>query len=316
MIAALVLVGYAAAAAWFAPALLTPLTSRGASVRAGLAAWLAALASVIAALALGLAISFRTVAADWPQLTQALCRSVAGGTCTPEVYRSALYESGTAVLAAVLTLMAVVALWRCGRRVQRSRRQTQAHAEAARIVGRELACASSTVILDDPRPAVYCVAGRPAAIVVTSGALQVLDQPQLGAVLAHERAHLAHHHHLLSVVTQGLVAAFPGVPLFSAGRDRVACLAEMAADDAAVRAAGRPTVVGALLALAGMGAAVAPRPAVRPALAAAALAVPARVARLLQPPRRATTAAFAAAQAAALAVLAATPPVLALLLAR
>jgi Zn-dependent protease with chaperone function len=316
MIVALALLGYAAVAAWSAPALLIPLTSRGRSVRAGLAAWLAAMASVLAALVLGLAASLRTVAADWPQLTQDLCRSVAGSACTPAVYRSALYESGVAVLAALLTLVTAMALWRCGRRMQRLRRQTRAHAEAARIVGRELAHTSGTVILDDPRPAVYCVAGRPAAIVVTSGALAVLDPAQLGAVLAHERAHLAHRHHVLVALTQGLTAAFPGVPLFSAGRDRVACLTEMAADDVAVRFAGRPAVVEALLTLATAGAGPVLAPAtprstsLRPTLAAAAFAVPARVERLLLPPRRAASAACAAALALALAGLAAAPPVL------
>ncbi len=95
-------------------------------------------------------------------------------------------------------------------------------------------------MLDDPRPAAYCVAGRPAAIVVTSGALAVLDPPQLRAVLAHESAHLAHGHHALATVTRGLAAAFPGVPLFARGAAEVARLAEMSADDTAARTSGRP----------------------------------------------------------------------------
>ena len=259
MITALALLGYAVCAAWCVPALLTPLTRHGVSVRVGLAAWLAAMASVLVSAAVAIQLSFRTVAADWPQLTQALCRSVAGGACTPEVYRSALYESGVTALAAVATLMSVVALWRYGRRVQRSRRQTRAHAEAARLVGRALAKGAGgtgarrhaeAVVLDDPRPAAYCVAGRPAAIVLTSGALEVLDPPQLGAVLAHERAHLAHGDHFLATLTQGLAAAFPGVPLFTKGAAEVARLAEMSADDTAVRASGRPALVAALLAIA------------------------------------------------------------------
>ena len=109
---------------------------------------------------------------------------------------------------------------------------------------------TETVVLDDPRPAAYCVAGRPAAIVLTSGALEVLDPAQLSAVLAHERAHLAHGDHLLHTITQGLAAAFPGVPLFTRGAVEVARLAEMAADDAAARANSRSTLVAALLAIA------------------------------------------------------------------
>jgi Zn-dependent protease with chaperone function len=343
VITALALLGYAACAAWWVPALLAPLTRRGVSVRAGLAAWLAAMASVLASAAVAIELSFRTVAADWPQLTQALCRSVAGGACTPEVYRSALYEGGVAAVAIVATLLSAVALWRYGRRVQRSRRQTRAHAEVARMVGRALPAGAvsaaagaaarghaETVILDDPRPAAYCVAGRPAAIVLTSGALEVLDPPQLRAVLAHERAHLAHGDHVLHTLTQGLAAAFPGVPLFTRGAAEVARLTEMAADDTAARSAGRRTLVAALLAIAtgtvvpgagipGPGAPAASTGGAaiaRGALAAATHAVPARVERLLRPSSTARSAAFTAALTLALALLAAAPPALTTLVAR
>jgi len=340
MITALALLGYAACAAWCAPVLLAPLTRRGVSVRAGLAAWLTAMASVLASAVVAIQFSFRTAAADWPRLTQALCRSVAGGACTPQIYRGALYEGGVTVLAIVTTAAAAAALWRYGHRVQRSRRQTRAHAEAARMVGRALAGGTGaggtaapgneapatralarrqaqTVVLDDPRPAAYCVAGRPAAIVLTSGALAVLDQPQLSAVLAHERAHLAHGDHLLRALTQGLAAAFPGVPLFTRATAEVARLTEMSADDAAARANGRPALVAALLAIAtgtavsstGIQGASVPGG----ALAAATHAVPDRVERLLRPSSSARSALFATALALALTLLAAAPPLLTIL---
>jgi Zn-dependent protease with chaperone function len=343
VITALSLLGYAACAAWCVPALLAPLTRRGASVRAGLAAWLAAMASVLASAAVAIELSFRTVAADWPQLTRALCRSVAGGACTPEVYRSALYEGGVAALAIAATLLSAVALWRYAHRVQRSRAQTRSHARTALLVGHAIAGGTAAdaagsaaaglaaraakpagpvggaraVMLDDPRPAAYCVAGRPAAIVVTSGALAVLDPPQLRAVLAHERAHLAHGHHALATVTRGLAAAFPGVPLFTRGAAEVARLAEMSADDTAVRTSGRSALVAALIAIA-TGAAVAstgiPAPAVpRGAMAAAARAVPDRVERLLRPSSPAKSAAFTATLTIVLTLLAAAPPALTLL---
>jgi len=358
VITALALLGYAACAAWCAPALLAPLTRRGVSVRAGLAAWLTAMASVLASAAVAIQFSFRTAAADWPQLTQALCRSVAGSACTPAVYGSALYQAGVTVLAASLTLAGAVAAWRYGRRVQRSRTQTRSHARAALLVGHAIAGRAAgvagpgpaagaqvpaasgpaarsaepagtvvggagrarTVMLDDPRPAAYCVAGRPAAIVVTSGALAVLDPPQLSAVLAHESAHLAHGHHALATVTRGLAAAFPGIPLFTRGAAEVARLTEMAADDTAARASGRPALVTALIAIA-TGAAFSstgiPGAAVRAgAMAAAARAVPDRVERLLRPPSHARSAAFTAALTAALTLLAAAPPALTFLATR
>ena len=357
MLEALILIGYALAAAWCVPVALVPLTSRGISPRLGLAAWLTAMGSVLAALVLGTEHAVAAAAADWPQLTAALCRSVAGGVCTPQVYRSALYEAGVTAFAAVVMMLLAAALWRYGRRVQRAVAGTRSHARAALLVGRAITSpigrAARAVVLDDPRPAAYCVAGRPAAIVLTSGALAVLDQPQLAAVLSHERAHLTARHHALLLLTRGLTAAFPGVPLFTRGAVEIARLAEMAADDAAARANGRQTVIAALLALATVPATSGPSssglsasglsasglsasalsasglsasdpaacglsasgglPTPRPGLAAAGYVVPARVDRLLRPPRPALAAAFAVTLALTLAALAAAPPLLAAL---
>lgn len=139
----------------------------------------------------------------------------------------------------------------------------------------------AAVVLDAAPRLAYCLPGRPATIVLSSGALAVLDPAQLTAVLAHEQAHLAGRHHLLLSLTRGLGASFPAVPLFSQGPGEVARLAEMCAGDAAARRAGRRTLVAALLAM-GTGTAV---PAA--ALAATGYAAAARVHRLLEPPRRA-----------------------------
>ena len=124
---------------------------------------------------------------------------------------------------------------------------------------------------------------------LTTGALAVLDPEQLAAVLAHERAHLAGRHHLLLAVTRSLAAVAPFVPLFARGAAEVARLAEMRADDAAVRRAGgdpgsdrrRRTLLAALLAM-GTGVAAAPAPASW--LPAAGGVVTARVRRLAEPP--------------------------------
>jgi Zn-dependent protease with chaperone function len=283
VISAGALSGYAIVLACCAASLLARLTGRGASARFGLVVWLTAMVSAGVSGLLGAYLVIAKAMADWVPLTQAVCRSVAGSACSPPVYRSMLYETGVTALAILVVIAALAALWRYCRRVQRAQRRTRAHAEAALLAGRALPGRPGTVVLDHSRPAAYCVAGRPAAIVVTSSALAVLDPPQLAAVLAHERAHLDGRHHLLTTVTRGLTAAFPGVPLFSRGAAEVARLAEMTADDAATRSAGRSTLVTALLAIA-TGAPV-------PGLAAAACAVPDRVERLLNPPGPAAIAA-------------------------
>lgn len=281
MIAALLIFGYAIAVAWGLPVLLAPLTRRGARARLGLVAWLTAMASALVSLGVALAVLVRSAVIGWSRLAEAVCREVAGNSCTPVVYRSALYELGLGIAAILATLTATVLAWRYGRRFRQGRRQTRAHAEAARITGRRLtAGVSGMVMLDAPQRAAYCVPGRPGTIVVTSGALAVLKPAQLNAVVAHERAHLAGRHHLLVALTRGLAAIFPGVPLFNSGCAEVARLSEMLADDAASRRVGRRSLIEALLAM-GTGAEM---PAV--ALAAAGYAVAERVQRLLEPPQR------------------------------
>src|SRR4029077_5352450 len=116
-------------------------------------------------------------------------------------------------------------------------------------------------------------------IVLSSGALAVLDSAQLTAVLAHERAHLAGRHHLLISLARRLRASFPAVPLFTQGPGEVARLAEMCADDAAARRAGRGTLVAALLAM-GTGT---PGPATALAATGCAPAPPARPPAALPP---------------------------------
>jgi Zn-dependent protease with chaperone function len=274
---ALLVFVYAVAVAWSVPTLLAGLTRSGISPRVGLAAWLVAMASVLASLAVTLQYLIRAAVAGWSGLAEAVCRSVTGGACTAVVYRSAVFELGLGLLALAAALTGVVLAWRYGRSVQRAQRQTRAHADAARIIGRRLPGADATVVLDAPQPTAYCVPGRPAAIVLTSRALAVLDRAQLTAVLAHERAHLAGRHHLLIALTRALTASFPAVPLFSRGPQEVARLTEMCADDAAARHSGCRTLVAALLAM-GTGIAV---PAV--AQAATSCAATARVRRLMEP---------------------------------
>jgi len=293
MSAALLVFGYTLAVAWSVPVLLSRLTRQGISARLGLAAWLTAMASVLASAGAAVALLAGAAIAGWPRLAEAVCRSVAGRACTPVVYRSAAFEVPLGAAAAIATLTAAVLAWRYGRAMRKAGRHTRAHAEAARITGRRLPVegdgegrtgrqvgGGATVVLDVAQPAAYCVPGRPAAIVLTSGALAVLDRAQLGAVLAHERAHLAGRHHLLISLSRGLTTSFPGVPVFTRGPAEVARLAELCADDAAARRSGRPALIAALLAM-GTGAAV---PA--PALAVTSGAVTARVHRLLDPPRR------------------------------
>lgn len=137
--------------------------------------------------------------------------------------------------------------------------------------------ATGAVIIDDDKPGAYCLpAGRRPLIVVSAGAVARLTPPQLQAVLAHERAHLRGRHHLLLTAAAALGRAFPFVPLLGDAAADLSVLAEMAADDAAVRRHSRVDLAGALVALAGAEAGGG-------ALAAGGHAAIARVGRLLAP---------------------------------
>lgn len=298
---ALLVFSYAVVVAWSAPVLLARLTARGIRPQLGLAAWLTAMISVLISAVVALQFLVRAAVVSSSRLAEALCRSVTGSACASAVYRSAAFDLALGAAAIGTTLMAVLLAWRYGRSVRQTWQRTRAHADAARIIGTRLPGAArphdgpgagAAVVLDAPEAVAYCVPGRPGTIVVTSGALAVLDPGQLGAVLAHEQAHLAGRHHLLITLTRALSASFPAVPLFTRGPREVARLAEMCADDAAARRSGGRTLVGALLAMRPPPAAS--RPITKPptatpaaALAATACAVTDRVQRLLEPPSRA-----------------------------
>jgi Peptidase family M48 len=132
------------------------------------------------------------------------------------------------------------------------------------------------VLLAHDEAAAWCLPGTGRQVVLTTAAAAALDDAQLAAVLAHERAHQRGRHHLLVALAGSLAAAFPRVRAFRQGHEHVARLVELLADDAAAAAAPRLKVAEALLALA------APAPAM--ALGAGGSATAARVRRLIAAP--------------------------------
>ena len=193
-------------------------------------------------------------------------------------------------------------------------RQASRHAQTARLVGhREPALGA--VLVEHQEPVAYCVAGRYPTVILTTGALQALDPDQLDAVLAHERAHLAGHHHRLLAMARIGRHVLPFMPLMQEADAQVARLVELHADDAATRDRDPGPLATALVVLA---TAASPSP----TLAAAATDTVQRIHRLLGPAeplgraRRQLLRATAAAIALAPALLALAPAVLALALGR
>lgn len=279
MMAAVLPLLYGLAVAQAVPTLLSRLTACGIGVRLGLAAWLVAMTSVVAS----------AVAATWflIQASRGGAARVASvldglpaGMCTSEACRAVVLHVYLCSLATVVLVALGVVVWQYARTLERWRRRTRTHAAMARMTGRRVADLGA-VVLEARQLAAYCVPGRPPTIVVTNAAVALLEPVQLAAVLAHERAHLAGRHALLVGLTRGLATLFPAVPVFGRGAEQVALLAEMRADDAAVRRTGPEALVTALMA---MGSATAVPAA---ALGASGPGVLARVRRLLEPPSRA-----------------------------
>ncbi len=134
------------------------------------------------------------------------------------------------------------------------------------------------LVIDHPLPLAFCLPGRARTIIVSTSAVASLTPVELTAVLAHERAHLRGHHHLILAWARAVAKGLWFLPDLRRIITEQARLLEMAADDRAVRATSSPVVTAALLRLVNA-------PTGDHALGAAEHAVAARIARLASPDR-------------------------------
>ncbi|MBV9381327.1 MAG: M56 family metallopeptidase, partial [Streptosporangiaceae bacterium] len=102
------------------------------------------------------------------------------------------------VLLAVAGGIACRALWRRGSALIAAGRQ------ARRLPG-----TGKVVITDDEAADAYTLPGWPCRIVVTSGMMRALSQPERRVLLAHERAHAAWFHYLFTTAARLAAAANP-----------------------------------------------------------------------------------------------------------
>lgn len=272
MLVGAVLLAYAVGIGVLGPRLTRRATWPDRAPMLAIAGYLAAAWSVIAAIALaGL-----TLAVHGTALGSGLSDLI--GACVRRLRDTYATPGGTAAAAAGLALAGTVlarAIFGGAARLRAAGRDALRHAQTVRLVGREHPDLKATVV-EHPSPAAYCLAGRQPTVVLTTGALEVLDPAQLAAVLAHERAHLASRHHLLMTAARAGRVVLPFVPLLREADTQVARLAELHADDAARARESGPLVAAALVILATGGSS-------EPAMAAAAVDVTRRVTRLLRP---------------------------------
>jgi Zn-dependent protease with chaperone function len=149
-------------------------------------------------------------------------------------------------------------------------------------------------------PVAYCLPGRRARLVLSSGTLEALEPGQVVAVLAHERAHLRERHDLVVLPFVAWGATAPFVPGMVRAQVAVAALVEMRADDVAA-AHTRPAELACALRTVGGAAPAA-------ALGSFVTALERRLARITTPPAPLPGPVWALVRLAA-AALVAVPPV-------
>jgi beta-lactamase regulating signal transducer with metallopeptidase domain len=138
------------------------------------------------------------------------------------------------------------------------------------------------LVVDHPGAAAYCLPGLRSRIVISAGTLDLLDQAELAAVLAHERAHVRERHDLVLLPFTALCRAFPWSEVPREAHQAVALLVEMLADDRARRTRTGRELATALMRFGVAGAAAPPSGALA-AVEAGQGEVVTRVNRLLEP---------------------------------
>lgn len=108
---------------------------------------------------------------------------------------------------------------------------------------------SEVVVLPTAEPTAYAVPGRPGHVVVSVGMLRALDDDERRVLLAHERAHLRHRHHLYLRAVDIAVSAVPVLRPLAA---RVRFATERWADEEAADVVGDRSLVARAIAQAAL----------------------------------------------------------------
>ena len=212
LLAPLVLALACAAVAWFLPSRLSP------SVGVPVLTVSTALAAVVSVLALA-----QIAAAglsEIPVVADALgwCRALYGGQ-----------HGASPIVGAASGPLLAVALVAIARQVRSARRDRRA------FEGIE-----GLVVVDVDGPVAFAVPGRPGGVVIGRDFLRSLDRSERAVVLAHENAHLRHHHHRYVAVVESCAAGLPFLRPFAV---RVRHLTERWADEDAARRVGSREIV-------------------------------------------------------------------------
>jgi hypothetical protein len=158
-------------------------------------------------------------------------------------WSSAVVGAGDPVPPAVGLALAVVVVALLAAAARRAQRDVRDLLLAHGICRRLGPGTAGLIVLDDPVPDAYALAGFPGRIVVSTSMLRALSAAERRALLAHEESHLRHRHHLF-VALSGLAAA--ANPALAPCARQVRLAIERWADEDAAACTDRDTTAGAL----------------------------------------------------------------------
>jgi Zn-dependent protease with chaperone function len=191
-------------------------------------ATLAAVAAVSVVAALVVALTRISFAVPSPAELAAACQRYAFPRL--DVPSAFVLAIGSVTLAAlVLTVRAALRQVRAARRFQR-----------ALPLAAVASAPTGVIVVDDPRPLAFCAGLLRPRVYISRGALAMLEPAEREAVLAHEAHHARRRDPLRLLVARALGDGMFFLPVMRRLADRYAALAEVAADDAAVRAMRSP----------------------------------------------------------------------------
>jgi hypothetical protein len=147
------------------------------------------------------------------------------------------------VLAALGLFVVLRLIWAAVAEVRAQRRFSR------EIAGRGPRPYGSVMLVDEAQPQAFCAGFLRPRVFLSTGTLRHLGRDELGAVLAHEEHHRARRDPLRIAVARAFGHAFFFLPVLRRLSDRYCAMAELAADDAAVRVSrgGGATLASALL---------------------------------------------------------------------
>ncbi|QCU77870.1 M56 family peptidase [Citricoccus sp. SGAir0253] len=249
----LLLAALAVALAWPVPVLLGRARWVRRAPAAAMVLWQAvALAGGLALVGTPLAWGLAPLGGHLGQSLAAFATGLADGSWVDRLVLDPLLPAriaavtGSLLLTGHLVLTLAVTAWRTVAHRRRHRQMVELLASPPGT--RPGADAPGTRVLPHDVPLAYCLPGLTGSLTVLSqGLLDQLSAREVGAVVAHERAHLRQRHDLLRLAFEAWHRAVAWLPTTATARQAVAGLTEMLADDAALRTHDRADLVRAIV---------------------------------------------------------------------